>query len=114
MEAASTPAERAECQKAREWCFAYNKYGGGTPIYDNSGKKIGIHEGLYKQECINTYHLREAGRDPNNFSAVSYYKEPWRTIDGVTPSPCTAYGPNGYGDCSALHFYNNREFIKRK
>ena len=99
MAAASTPAERDACQKARQWCLDYNQYGGGVPIYNPSGQKIGIHEGLYKQECINTYHSKG---------------EPWRTINGVTPSPCTAYGPNGCGDCSALHFYNNREHIKRK
>jgi hypothetical protein len=88
IKAASTPAEREACFKAREYCL-------------NSGN-LGINE------CISTFYLREYGRDPNNFTKVSYYKQPW-VSRANTPSPCTAFGPNGCGDCSALHFYNNRK-----
>jgi hypothetical protein len=94
VEAASTLAERAECNKAREFC------------YKSSAQPISV------QMCLNTYRLREWGRDPNNWNAVTYYKEKYTTGGG--PSPCAAYGPDGCGDCSALHFYNNRDHIKKK
>jgi hypothetical protein len=94
VEAASTLAERAECNKAREYCLTSSK------------------DQISVQMCLNTYRWREWGRDPNNWNAVTYYKEKYDY--GGRPTPCAAYGPDGCGDCSALHFYNHRDHIKKK